>query len=593
MTEHEGQMHGAPADRQAGKPVARRSPPQLLKQLPIWAPVPFLMLALVAVSVYGLASSLWSAAQSALFALVLGTIVCTAVVGWLISLDKVQRDVRANELHFRNIVEQSLEGIYQTSPGGRWLSANPALARMLGYESAEEMLASDVDLNHEFYAEPGKRAEFIRQMQQEDAVRDFESEVIAKDGRRMWISESGRAVRDGAGGLLYYEGRTMDITERRKAQEALKAEHERQGVWILDLESRTREIGLLSELSSMLQSCNTLPEAYSIVAEHTRWLLPEHAGALYVLGEQRNYHERVAAWGTPEPKETLIEPEDCWALRRGHPHRAVIPLQADLPNTQPAIFCRHVHAPLPRAHLCIPLVAQGETMGLLHLRLPATVASAGAGSERQTPLYSDSQLQLAQTVAGSLAVAMSNIRMQQVLHEQSVHDPLTGLYNRRFLEEAMDVALARVRASGGPLSVMMVDIDHFKRFNDSHGHEAGDSMLHELGRFLSSEMREEDVACRYGGEEFALIMEGATLQVARERAEELRKGARDLTLHFRHQVLGPLTLSVGLAQYPAHAQTARDLLRAADAALYRAKSAGRDQVRVAEIREVVADAALA
>ena len=334
----------------------------------------------------------------------------------------------------------------------------------------------------------------------------------------------------------------------------------------------------------MLQSCSRLEEAYCIVAEHTRWLFPDQSGALYVVGEARIYTDRVAMWGSAPPPETSIEPEDCWGLRRGRIHRALAPF-LDQPGATTAMFCKHVHAPLPVAILCVPLVAQGETLGLLHLRLSETVSHAALGALAKKEPYPEGQIQLAQAVAGSLAVAIANIRMQQKLREQSIRDPLTGLFNRRHLQETLERAVWRAQSEHEPLAVLMIDIDHFKAFNDTHGHEAGDAMLHELGRFLTSEIREKDIACRYGGEEFALILPGATLQAGRERAEHLRRGARELTVSHHRQTLGPLSLSVGLAHMPSHASTAPELMRAADAAMYRAKAKGRDQVRLAEVRE--------
>jgi diguanylate cyclase (GGDEF)-like protein/PAS domain S-box-containing protein len=512
-------------------------------------------------------------------------ILIAALAIWLKNLEGAQRDVRARELHYRTIFEESLEGIWQTTPSGHWISANTAMARMLGYDSPEEMLGANVDLNREFYVDPSRRTEFKRIMEHQDLLQDFESEVIAKDGRRMWIAESARAVRDASGAPLYFEGRTMDITARKQAEDALHKEYERQAVWVRELELRTREIGLLSDMTSMLQSCSRLDEAYAIVAEHTRWLFPGQAGALYVVGDARIYSERVAVWGTPAPPEAYIEPEDCWALRRGRPYRAVGPHRTEVSEAHPALFCRHVQAPLPEAALCVPLMAQGATLGLLHLRLlPLENNGGGAGGGQKEP-YPEGQMQLAQAVAGGLAVAIANIRLQQTLHEQSIRDPLTGLFNRRHLYDALNRAVKRAEGQTEPLAILMVDIDHFKSFNDTHGHEAGDAMLHELGRFLTTEIRDGDIACRYGGEEFALILPGATIQASRERAESLRRGAREITVLYHREQLGPVSLSIGLAHMPSHASTPQELLRAADAALYRAKAKGRDQVRLAEVRE--------
>ena len=208
-----------------------------ISRFPSWTPVPVLILILVGMGVYSLAANTWSGAESVLLAALLGTLVTAAIAGWLISLEKLQRDAAAKELHYQTIFEESLEGIYQTSPGGRWLSANPALARMLGYASPQDLLEAGLDLNREFYVDPGRRAEFRRLMEEHDLVQDFESQVRARDGRLMWISESARAVRDTSGDLRCFEGRTMDISARKEAEAALHTEYERQAGWIRELET--------------------------------------------------------------------------------------------------------------------------------------------------------------------------------------------------------------------------------------------------------------------------------------------------------------------------------------------------------------------
>jgi diguanylate cyclase (GGDEF)-like protein len=173
--------------------------------------------------------------------------------------------------------------------------------------------------------------------------------------------------------------------------------------------------------------------------------------------------------------------------------------------------------------------------------------------------------------------------LREALREQSVRDPLTGLYNRRYMQEMLKQNLSRVTRKLHPLGLIMLDIDHFKSFNDTHGHAAGDALLRELGRFLQSRVRMEDVACRYGGEEFILIMPEASLEVAQRRAEQLRAEATELRVRDAGLVIEGITLSIGVALYPLHAQAPDTLLRAADAALYRAKQEGRNRVVVAEL----------
>jgi diguanylate cyclase (GGDEF)-like protein len=192
------------------------------------------------------------------------------------------------------------------------------------------------------------------------------------------------------------------------------------------------------------------------------------------------------------------------------------------------------------------------------------------------------QIQYGRLFANLTALVLNNAQLREALREQSIRDPLTGLYNRRYMEEVLKQHLRRVTRHLHPLGVIMIDIDHFKSFNDAHGHAAGDALLRELGRFLQSHIRGEDVACRYGGEEFILIMPDASLETARQRAEHLRQMVKEVHVHDAGRSLEEITLSLGVAVYPQHGRSRDDVLRSADVALYRAKQEGRDRVVVAE-----------
>jgi diguanylate cyclase (GGDEF)-like protein len=164
------------------------------------------------------------------------------------------------------------------------------------------------------------------------------------------------------------------------------------------------------------------------------------------------------------------------------------------------------------------------------------------------------------------------------LREQSVRDALTGLFNRRYLDETLERELRRAERAHQPLGLIMLDIDHFKRFNDTYGHAAGDAALHDLGRLLSTHVRGSDIACRYGGEEFILLLPEATREVAVERAETIRASARRLSVHDSGRPVEPITLSIGVAAFPLNGASGAALLKAADEGLYRAKHEGRDRV---------------
>ncbi len=179
-------------------------------------------------------------------------------------------------------------------------------------------------------------------------------------------------------------------------------------------------------------------------------------------------------------------------------------------------------------------------------------------------------------------MALSNLKLREALREQSIRDSLTGLYNRRYMEAVLKQQLIRVTRQLHPLGIIMIDIDNFKNFNDTYGHAAGDALLRRLGQFLQSHIRGEDIACRYGGEEFILIMPDSSLEVVKKRAEHVRREVRQLRVPDADNTSEGITLSLGVALYPQHARTLDTVVRAADQALYRAKREGRDRVVVAE-----------
>jgi len=173
--------------------------------------------------------------------------------------------------------------------------------------------------------------------------------------------------------------------------------------------------------------------------------------------------------------------------------------------------------------------------------------------------------------------------LREALHEQAIRDPLTGLLNRRYLDETLPRELMRAQRERRPLSIVMLDLDHFKRVNDTWGHEAGDMVLVHLAIALKQHLRSSDLACRFGGEEFIVLMPGATLVEARERIEQIAERIRNTPIQLAHVTLPAVTFSAGLAQSGVHGDSAEALLRAADHALYAAKKAGRDCLHEASL----------
>ncbi len=356
-----------------------------------------------------------------------------------------------------------------------------------------------------------------------------------------------------------------------------------------ELQQRNREIQVLAEMADLLQASQTADEAYEAIGRSGALLMPNATGAVHFISPSHDQLELVASWGPAPYGRPPFEPKDCWALRRG---RAYVSAGGAV-----HFRCPHLGTAEPTlASLCVPLAAHGETIGILELLHPTT----GAAEPVDDPLFEtgnladspgewraeatafpDDRRGLILTFAEHTALYLANFRLRETLLIQSTRDPLTGLYNRRFMEESLEREIRRAARGSTELAVLMLDLDLFKAFNDSHGHDAGDAKLRALGEFLRSHVRGDDVACRYGGEEFTIILPGASLEDARHRADILRVGIRNLPTRSGGGTDDPVTVSIGLAIYPLHGATGEDLLRAADEALYDAKGRGRDRIRQA------------
>jgi len=313
-----------------------------------------------------------------------------------------------------------------------------------------------------------------------------------------------------------------------------------------------------AELMHALELAETVDESAGIIASYLPRLLPKLSGSLYLYNNSRDLLERKAGWGDFAGEPETIEALDCWALRRGSPHLYV---DGD------GLACRHA-ADSKLDRLCLPLVTQGDVIGCLTV--------TGGELAKGEPIQ---HVWIGQ-VAEQLGLALSNVKLRVSLRQQSIIDPLTQLYNRRYLDEILKRELARSSRSGVPLSVLVLDLDHFKRINDTYGHEGGDAILRKVALTLRENIRSADVACRMGGEEMVVLLPECGIEDAIKRADALRQLiAAGEVLHDGQRI--GATASIGVASYPAHGHNAQTLVHAADLALYEAKHGGRNCVRAA------------
>ena len=368
------------------------------------------------------------------------------------------------------------------------------------------------------------------------------------------------------GDLVGAVGVFRDITERKAWEEELQKANEQLKLLVAGVEERNRQMTLLNEIGDALQACQISEEAYQVIRTFTPKFFPTLAGgALYMRNHSQNLFQEVGVWGKSLLLEKVFAPDECWALRRGRLHLV------DDPGTE--MSCGHVSQSLQAGYLCVPLMAQNKAMGILYLQATGRIQSD----------LNEPTVQIAATLAEGIALALANLKLRETLRSQAIRDSLTGLFNRRYLEETLERELHRVKRLGIHLGVVMLDLDHFKQYNDNFGHNAGDELLVALGNLILSLVRAEDIPCRFGGEEFLLIIPGASLEVTLGRAEQLRLGVKQLHEQHPGKFLHPVTISAGVAVFPGNGASADVLIRAADAALYQAKREGRDRVVAADV----------
>jgi diguanylate cyclase (GGDEF)-like protein/PAS domain S-box-containing protein len=390
---------------------------------------------------------------------------------------------------------------------------------------------------------------------------EMEYRLRRSDGQYRYVLDTGEPFINKSAKFSGFIGSSTDITDRKNYENQLRLSQ-------MELTQHNREMALINELNSYLQVCRSLEETYAIVHYYAKRIFTDQTGALYLFNDTHTLVEAVTTWGDKSfCAMPIISSDDCWALRQGRLHVVEEPSNA--------ILCKHVSAHTTQGYVCAPAIAQGEMIGFLCVTL-----SDNRDDKRMVWTSVESRTRLISLAADNLAMALVSLKLREALRNRSVRDPMTQLFNRRYLDETLTRELANCKRANKPLGVIMIDIDHFKSYNDTHGHDAGDYVLVEIADILRSKLREGDVACRYGGEELTMIMLGASKEITYERAEAVRLALETHEFIYKGKNLAGVTASFGVAAYPEDGEGAIGLLKAADTALYSAKESGRNKVVV-------------
>ncbi|MGC2169852.1 MAG: diguanylate cyclase [Candidatus Sulfotelmatobacter sp.] len=419
---------------------------------------------------------------------------------------------------------------------------------------------------------------------------DVEYRLRGKDGAYRWFLGRANPIRNSAGEIIKWFGTCTDIENQKRNQQILEEQILERTMQLADTNTRLQEemlekdfardeldqqnermmteltarserATMLAKMGELLQSCISRDEVFAAALGFAPKIFRAVPGAIALLNGARDLAEVIGSWSDCQLPAAIFEPSSCWALRTGHPH---LVLAGDS-----TARCAHA-AGVNHTYLCTPILAQGETLGIVHFQ-----------ATDKAPDLDSSELSFKTTFAGQVGLSIANIRLREALRTQSVRDALTGLYNRRYLEETLEREVRRAARAAQSLGLLMIDLDHFKAFNDTYGHEAGDAVLRDTGLSLTKGIRAEDFVCRFGGEEFVVVLPTADLDASRARAERLRSKMRELTVMHQGKSLGMVTISVGVATFPRHGVSPKELMAAADAALYEAQRGGRDRVVVA------------
>lgn len=466
------------------------------------------------------------------------------------------------QIRLRKIIESASDMIAAFDKDNCFIIFNEAYQREFK-RIFNKSIAVNMSLDDAFMEIPASKQHLIQAWK--DSLQNNEAsktiEFILNEEKNIYEMNS-NLIQNGDKEIKGIVHSIRNITKRIQEHTELQDSYEKQALGIKELQDKNEQITLLVEMSDIMLACSSQEELSDVMARYSQRLLKFSSGYLFIMHPSKNYLEKATFWGTPNNQEATFTPDECWAIRLGRIHH--------VGASHDELICNHVilEDQQSLSLLCVPLMAQNDIYGLLYLEI----------GQQQTTVMDENQRLLITAFAELTALALANVRLRENLRYQSIRDPLTGLYNRRYLEDFLFKQIHQAERSKVSLAVLMLDLDHFKKINDTFGHDAGDLALKEVGQILQEDIRLGDVAARYGGEEFVILFYDIDGITAKKKAEALRMAIAKLQIKYGAHQVGQINISIGISLYPKDARNAADLIESADKALYQAKHNGRNQV---------------